>query len=251
MPPISNSMKKTQTVLNERQLRQEQKIRQQLLQRQNILAQLREDIFGEEKTRFGNIICNAFWGFWPTDDERYINPKMEDELIVFKKKIKQRFENRDIAQNFQFPRIGTALHSQIQKKHSLLEEQSNQKKNAKSQEREILDRDMLMTLWAQPGYLSSGKIRNQSQQPVVKQSHNNRLKNPAAKADHAAKSSASNLRSDSEYPMRVEIQGTQVDIAELPEDVQKKVIEHLLQKNNDLAGDFGGSSNVLNHTDFV
>lgn len=35
-----------------------------------------------------------------------------------------------------------------------------------------------------------------------------------------------------EYPMRVEIQGTQVDIAELPEDVQKKVIEHLIQKSN-------------------
>jgi hypothetical protein len=66
-----------------------------------ILSQLRHDIFGEEKkTRFGNIICNAFWGFWPLDDERYINPKMEDELVVFKKKIKQRFEGRDIATNF-------------------------------------------------------------------------------------------------------------------------------------------------------
>lgn len=111
MPPISNTMKKTHSVENERQMRQELKIRQQLQQRQNILAQLRDDIFGEEKTRFGNIVCNAFWGFWPTDDERYINPKMEDELIVFKKKIKQRFENRDIAHNFQFPRIGSMLHT--------------------------------------------------------------------------------------------------------------------------------------------
>ena len=115
----------------------------------------------------------------------------------------------------------------------------------------MVDRDMLMTLWAQPGYLNSGKIRNQSQQPSVKQSHTNRLKNPATKAEQVNKSSAANERQDAEYPMRVEIQGTQVDIAELPEDVQKKVIEHLLQKNNDLAGDFGGNSNVLNHTDFV
>jgi hypothetical protein len=53
------------------------------------LSQLREDIFGkEQKTRFGNIVCNAFWGFWPSNEERYINPKMEDELVVFKKKIK-------------------------------------------------------------------------------------------------------------------------------------------------------------------
>jgi hypothetical protein len=53
------------------------------------LSQLRNDVFGkEEKTRAGNIICNAFWGFWPTDKERYINPKMEDELVFFKNKIK-------------------------------------------------------------------------------------------------------------------------------------------------------------------
>ena len=50
--------------------------------------QLRKDIFGlEEKSATGNIKCNAFWGFWPTDKERYINPKMEEELVVFKKKI--------------------------------------------------------------------------------------------------------------------------------------------------------------------
>ena len=92
------------------------------------MAQLRQDIFGEEqKTRFGNIVCNAFWGFWPTDDERYINPKMEDELVVFKKKIKQRFENKDIAKNFQFPRIGSTLHSQLQKKYNEIEVQGGHK----------------------------------------------------------------------------------------------------------------------------
>ena len=64
-------------------------------------------------TRFGNVVCNAFWGFWPKDSERYVNPRMEDELIVFKKKIKQRFENRQIKTNFQFPRLGTREHLQF------------------------------------------------------------------------------------------------------------------------------------------
>ena len=42
--------------------------REQLEQRTEILEQLRHSIFGKEvKTRFGNIVCNAFWGFWPTD----------------------------------------------------------------------------------------------------------------------------------------------------------------------------------------
>ena len=50
--------------------------------------------------------------------------------------------------------------------------------------------------------------------------------------------------------MRVEIQGTQVDIADLPEDIQKKVIEHLIQKNNESNGDLT-ENNILNHTDFV
>ena len=50
--------------------------------------QLRKDIFGREvKTEKGDIVCNAFWGFWPTDEERYVNPKMEVELVVFKNKI--------------------------------------------------------------------------------------------------------------------------------------------------------------------
>ena len=76
------------------------------------MQQLRQDVFGEEKqTRFGNIICNAFWGFWPTDEERYINPKMEDELLVFKKKIKQRYENKQVSDKFEFPRIGSQFHN--------------------------------------------------------------------------------------------------------------------------------------------
>lgn len=88
-----------------------QKEKMALMQRQDILCKLRRDIFGvEQKTRFGNIICNAFWGFWPSDEERYINPKMEDELITFKNKIKNRFKERDIPESFEFPRIGTNLH---------------------------------------------------------------------------------------------------------------------------------------------
>jgi len=46
---------------------------------------------------------------------------MEDELVVFKKKIKQRFENRDVPASFQFPRIGSTFHNQIQKKYGMIE----------------------------------------------------------------------------------------------------------------------------------
>jgi len=80
---------------------------------------LRKDIFGlEEKSAHGNIKCNAFWGFWPTDKERYVNPKMEEELIVFKKKIAQRFENRDVPETFEFPRVGGSFHKQLQNKYN-------------------------------------------------------------------------------------------------------------------------------------
>lgn len=48
----------------------------------------------------------------------------------------------------------------------------------------------------------------------------------------------------------MEFQGAQVDIAELPEDVQKVVIEHLMQKNSDQIGELG-QENRLNQTDFV
>ena len=55
-----------------------------------------------------------------------------------------------------------------------------------------------------------------------------------------------------EHPIRVEYEGTQVDIAELPDDIQKMVIEHLMQKNagGQLGGDLG-QSNKLSNTDFV
>jgi hypothetical protein len=94
-----------------------------------ILQKLRNDIFGvETKTSKGNIIANAFWGFWPSNEERYINPKMEDELVVFKKKIASRFEKKDIKVNFEFPRIGSQFHQKIQRQHKLVypvEEEEN------------------------------------------------------------------------------------------------------------------------------
>ena len=56
----------------------------------------------------------------------------------------------------------------------------------------------------------------------------------------------------SQRPIRVEFEGTQVDIAELPDDVQKMVIEHLMQKNaSDLTNDNQGQTNKLSNTDFV
>lgn len=44
---------------------------------------------------------------------------MEDELVVFKKKIRERFEKRDIAHDFAFPRFGTQLHAKIDKTHNV------------------------------------------------------------------------------------------------------------------------------------
>lgn len=79
-----------------------------------------------------------------------------------------------------------------------------------------------MTLQAQPGYLNAGKVRNQSQQHAVKQNYSNKLKNPTAKTDIAS-ARAKDLQRQlglSDNPLVVEIQGAQVDIAELPEDVQ-------------------------------
>ena len=86
---------------------------------------MRNDIFGEEeKTKKGNIVANAFWGFWPTTEERYINPKMEEELVVFKKKIATRFENRDVPESFEFPRIGGDFHKKLHNKYNFVEQQN-------------------------------------------------------------------------------------------------------------------------------
>lgn len=91
-----------------------EKERQQMMQRLDIIEQLRRDIFGKEETLNGGyIMSNAFWGFWPSKDERYINPKMEDELVLFRKKIEKRFEQKQISNNFEFPRMGSALHHSI------------------------------------------------------------------------------------------------------------------------------------------
>ena len=49
----------------------------------------------------------------------------------------------------------------------------------------------------------------------------------------------------------VEFQGSHVNIADLPEDVQEMVIEHLIQKNNSGQLADVSSSGKLNKTDFV
>ena len=53
----------------------------------------------------GYEICNAFPGRVLPDSKRYINPKMENELKIFKKKIAARFANREIPDDFTFPRV--------------------------------------------------------------------------------------------------------------------------------------------------
>lgn len=117
--------------MNQQIMKNKMKEKQQLMQRQDILSKLRNDIFGhEEKTKHGNIISNAFWGFWPTNEERYINPKMEDELIIFKKKIASRFEKKEIAHDFEFPRIGSQFHQKLYNKYNFIDAQSQALENA-------------------------------------------------------------------------------------------------------------------------
>jgi len=53
-------------------------------------------------TKDGYEICNAFPGRVISDAKRYINPKMENELKIFKKKIAARYANREII-NWAFP----------------------------------------------------------------------------------------------------------------------------------------------------
>lgn len=54
----------------------------------------------------GYEICNAFYGRVLPDNKRYVNPKMENELKIFKKKITARFGNREIV-DFSFPRFSS------------------------------------------------------------------------------------------------------------------------------------------------
>ena len=56
-------------------------------------------------TSDGYEICNAFPGRVLPESKRYVNPKMENELKIFKKKIAGRFAAREIAEDFSFPRF--------------------------------------------------------------------------------------------------------------------------------------------------
>lgn len=120
-PQLGQHASTSKQAMDKQMVKNKMKEKQQLMQRQDILMKLRNDIFGvEEKTKQGNIVSNAFWGFWPTNEERYINPKMEDELVVFKKKIASRFENKDIAVDFEFPRIGSTFHQKLHNKYNFI-----------------------------------------------------------------------------------------------------------------------------------
>lgn len=55
-------------------------------------------------TEDGFEVCNTVLGRYISDNKRYINPKMENELKVFKKKIAYRYENKEISDLFEFPR---------------------------------------------------------------------------------------------------------------------------------------------------
>ena len=48
---------------------------------------------------------NTMPGRVMTDEKRYINPKMENELKIFKKKILYRYANKEISDNYTFPRV--------------------------------------------------------------------------------------------------------------------------------------------------
>jgi len=47
---------------------------------------------GEQRKSNGFIIAHTGRRWQITEDERYVNPKMEDELETFKKKIAMRFQ---------------------------------------------------------------------------------------------------------------------------------------------------------------
>jgi len=55
-------------------------------------------------TKDGYEICNAFPGRVLPESKRYVNPKMENELKIFKKKIAARYANRQIIE-WSFPRL--------------------------------------------------------------------------------------------------------------------------------------------------
>lgn len=58
----------------------------------------------ERLTKEGFIIAFTHPSLAMFENERYINPKMEEELKVFKKKIAYRFENSQIPKDFVYPR---------------------------------------------------------------------------------------------------------------------------------------------------
>jgi hypothetical protein len=67
------------------------------------LTQLKSE---EKLTKDGFIIGSIYWtkNYIMDDETRYINPRMEDELRLFKEKISIRHKNGQIPKDFKFPR---------------------------------------------------------------------------------------------------------------------------------------------------
>ena len=77
-------------------------------------------------TRDGYEVCNAFPGRIISDAKRYINPKMENELKIFKKKIAARFSAREIV-DWYFPyRSEEQIRQSSQKRMTSVESQIRQ-----------------------------------------------------------------------------------------------------------------------------
>lgn len=68
------------------------------------LASLRDE---EKYTKDGFIIASIYWtkNLVLEDEQRYINPKIEQEPAQFKEKIAVRKKNGQILSNYTFPRL--------------------------------------------------------------------------------------------------------------------------------------------------
>jgi len=85
---------------------------------------------GEERKANGYIPYHTSRRWQISEEERYVNPKMEDELETFKKKIALRFSQGQIPKEFAFPRTHTDAYYSITGKNRP-EERSQEIKEGK------------------------------------------------------------------------------------------------------------------------
>ena len=73
-----------------------------------------------------------------TDDKRYINPKMENELKIFKKKILYRYANKEISDTYTFPRVpeNSSIYNVVSSKHHTNTKQSIEEEEYENQKRQ-------------------------------------------------------------------------------------------------------------------